>query len=137
MSRPVRIPLIVSALALLVGGCDILGDDDKKREDTAGDDMGADDMAADDEETGGDDETAGTDGGGGTGGNTGEPLTPCQQCAAVNCADETMPCAGDQVCQDCAFQDASDPACDENAAWQAALACACDVCPDACTDICG
>jgi len=139
MSRPVRIPVIVSALVMLVGGCDLLDKDEDRKMEDSGDDMAAEDEGGDEEDTDAEDTAGDTDAGdGGTGGGgTGEPLTPCQQCAAVQCGEETMPCAADQVCQDCAFGDPSTDACAANDAWQQALACACERCPDACTDICG
>jgi hypothetical protein len=135
MSRPDRASLIATTLTMLVFGCDLTDDkDDKRANDEAGDgmDAGADD--GEDDESGGDD-GSGDDGSGG-GGGTGSPLTECQQCAAVNCEEETTPCATDDVCQECVWEDPHAEQCDGNEAWQTALACACDVCPDACADIC-
>ncbi|HET6584322.1 MAG TPA: hypothetical protein VFG69_12760 [Nannocystaceae bacterium] len=137
MPRPDRAPVIATALTMLLCGCDLFDKDKDNRtaDDASMDEGGEDEMG--EEETGG--ETGGADDGsgdGGGGGNSGEPLTPCQSCAANNCEEETMPCGTDQTCQDCAFGDASDPACEDNDAWQMALACACDLCSDACADIC-
>ena len=127
-------PLLASALTLLVGGCDLLDNDkDDKRMDDAAD--GMDDAGDDDADDESGDDGSGDDGSGG-GGGTGSPLTECQQCAAVNCEEETTPCATDDVCQECVWDDPHAEQCDGNEAWQTALACACDVCPDACTDIC-
>lgn len=138
MPRPDRAPVIATALTMLLCGCDLFDKDKDKRmtaDDSSMEDDGAEEEDSGDE-SGGETDAADDGSGGGGGGNTGEPLTPCQSCAANNCSEETMPCGTDQTCQDCAFGDASDPACEDNDAWQMALACACDVCPDDCADIC-
>ena len=133
MPRPDRTSLIATALTMLVGGCDLFDKDDEKR---------AMDEAAEGMDDGGDGEDEDESGEGGTGddgtggGGTGSPLTECQQCAAVNCEEETTPCATDDVCQMCVWEDPHAEQCDGNEAWQTALACVCDVCPDACADIC-
>jgi hypothetical protein len=134
MPRPDRVLLIPTAFALLVCGCDLF-DKDKDERMTADASMG-DGGEGDAEEDG--DDSGGEDGGeaGTGGGGTGDPLTACQQCAAVNCEEETEPCATDDVCQECVWEDPHAEQCDSNEAWQTALACACDVCPDSCTDIC-
>jgi hypothetical protein len=132
MPRPDRTSLIATALTMLVGGCDLFDKDDEKRAmDEAAE--GMDDGGDGEEEESGDDGT-GDDGTGG--GGTGSPLTECQQCAAVNCEEETTPCATDDVCQMCVWEDPHAEACDSNEAWQTALVCVCDVCPDACADLC-
>jgi hypothetical protein len=127
--------MLASGFTMFAAGCDLLDKDDEKRAmDEAAD--GMDDGGGDEDA---EDETAGDDGtgdGGTGGGGTGSPLTECQQCAAVNCEEETTPCATDDVCQECVWDDPHAEQCDSNEAWQTALACACDVCPDACSDIC-
>lgn len=135
MPRLLRTPVLATALTMLLGGCDLNNDD--KKTTTAADDGNAEaaEGEAGDAEGTADDGSGGDDGTGG-GGGTGDPLSTCQQCAAVNCEEETMPCATDDVCQNCAFGDPSAPACDDNEAWQTALACACEVCPDSCVDLC-
>jgi hypothetical protein len=129
-----RLLVLSTACAALLCGCDLF-DKDKDDGNAEGASMD-DDGAADDGEDSGEDDSGGDDGSGGGGGGTGEPLTACQQCAAVNCEEETMPCATDDICQECVWDDPSAEQCDTNEAWQEALACACDVCPDACTDLC-
>lgn len=142
MPRPDRAPVIATALTMLLCGCDLFDKDKDKDKPMTGDDSSMeedggeeDDGEASGGETDADDDGSGGGSGGG-GGNTGEPLTPCQSCASNNCSEQTMPCGTDQTCQDCAFGDASAPACEDNDAWQMALACACEVCPEDCADIC-
>lgn len=131
-----RLLVITTACTALLCGCDLF---DKDKDDGRAEGASMDDAA--DADDGEDDDSGGDsgdddDGSGGGGGGEGEPLSPCQQCAAVNCEEETMPCATDDVCQECVWDDPNAEQCDGNEAWQEALACACDVCPDACSDLC-